>query len=81
MKELRGLKTPIGTYASWNLSSNPDGYDPSNPLNFYGGNYWYNHYTKLDQAPVGQNRQRLFGDASLKYKLNNHFYVKGTFRR
>ena len=81
MKELRGLKTPIGTYASWNLSSNPDGYDPTNPLNFYGGNYWYNHYTKLDQQPIGQNRQRLFGDASIKYKLNNHFYVKGTFRR
>ncbi len=81
MKELRGLKTPIGTYASWNLSSNPDGYDPTDPLNFYGGNYWYNHYTKLDQQPIGQNRQRLFGDASVKYKLNNHFYVKGTFRR
>ena len=82
MKELRGLKTPIGTYASWNLSSNPDGYDASNPLNFYGGNYWYNHYTKLDQQqPYGQNRQRMFGDVSLKYKLNSHFYVKGTARR
>ena len=81
MKELRGLKTPIGTYASWNLSANPDGYDATNPINFYGANYWYNHYTKLDQQPIGQNRQRLFGDLSLKYKLNNHFYVKGTLRR
>ncbi len=81
IKELRGLKTPIGTYASWNLSSNPDGYNPNSPIDFYGGNYWYNHYTKLDQQPVGQNRQRLFGDVSVKYKLNNHFYVKGTVRR
>ena len=81
MRELRGLKTPIGTYASWNFSSNPDGYDPSNPLNFYGANYWYNHYTAFDQTSNALNRQRLFGDISLKYKLNNHFYVKGTVRR
>jgi len=81
IKELRGLKTPIGTYASWNLSSNPDGYDANNPINFYGANYWYNHYTKLDLQPIVQNRQRLFGDVSVKYKLNSHFYVKGTFRR
>lgn len=81
MKELRGLKTPIGTFASWNLSSNPDGYDPTNPLNFYGGNYWYNHYAAFDQVRNGQNRQRLFGDVSLRYKLDNHFYVKGTVRK
>lgn len=81
MKELRNLKSPIGTFASWNLSSNPDGYDPSNPLNFYGANYWYNQYTHLDQLINSQNRQRMFGDVSLKYKLNNHFYAKGTVRR
>ncbi len=81
MKELRGLKTPIGTYASWNLSSNPDGYDPSSPIDFYGGNYWYNHYAAFDLTSNKQNRQRLFGDVSLKYKLNSHFYVKGTVRK
>ncbi len=81
MKELRGLKSPIGTYASWNLSSNPDGYTASNPLNFYGANYWYNQYTGLDQRKNGQNRQRMFGDVSVKYKLNNHLYAKGTVRR
>lgn len=81
MKELRGLKSPIGTFASWNLSSNPDGYTASNPLNFYGGNYWYNQYTHLDQQTNSQNRQRLFGDVSIKYKLNNHLYAKGTVRR
>ena len=81
MKELRGLKSPIGTYASWNLSSNPDGYDATDQLNFYGGNYWYNQYTHLDQQQYSQNRQRLFGHVSVKYKLNNHFYAKGTVRR
>ena len=81
MKELKDLTTPIGTYASWNFSSNPDGYDPANPLNFYGGNYWYNHYTRLQNNTTTQNRQRLFGDVSLKYKFNNHFYVKGTVRK
>ncbi len=81
MKELRGLKSPIGTFASWNLSSNPDGYTASDPLNFYGGNYWYNQYTHLDQQTNSQNRQRMFGDVSIKYKLNNHLYTKGTVRR
>lgn len=77
MKELRGLITPIGTYASWNFRSNPD----AGNTNIYKGNYWYNFYTWFDQVNYQQQRDRVFGDVSLTYKLNKNLRFKGTVRK
>jgi TonB-linked SusC/RagA family outer membrane protein len=77
-KELVDLKTPIGTYASWN-----PGFDPINgnmSQDFWKGNYWTNHYTWLKYYEQKQKRDRLFGDVSLAYKLNNDIRITGTYR-
>lgn len=81
LKELRNLKSPFGTLASWNLSTNPDGYDPNDPGYFYLGNYWYNFYSYFDNFNNVNNRDRLFGDFHVAYKLNKNFQVKGTIRK
>ncbi|HEY0749866.1 MAG TPA: hypothetical protein VGD26_01845, partial [Chitinophagaceae bacterium] len=80
MEELRGLKTPEGIYASWN-KANPTAYNPNNPRGFYAANYWYNFYTWLDLAKRVNNRDRLFGDLSLTYKITNDLSLRGTYRR
>lgn len=78
MKELRNLRTPIGTSPSWNFRSNPDA---GNASNVYRGNYWYNFYTWFDELDYTQKRDRFFGDAYLIYKINNNFRLKGTVRK
>ncbi len=80
-KSLRDLKSPFGTLATWNLRFNPDGYNPNNPDDFYKANYWYNHYAYFDNIDNTYNRNKFFGDASLTYKLNDNFRVKGTVRK
>ncbi len=80
MKELRGLKTNDGIYASWN-HGNPGSYDPSEPVKFYGGNYWFNFYTYFDLIQNPDSRDRFFGDVSLKYKINNDLTIKATYRK
>jgi len=80
MKELRGLKSPEGALASWN-HLNPGAYSASNPLKFYGGNYWYNFYAYFDQVSNLDRRDRVFGDVSLKYKITNDLSVKATYRK
>jgi TonB-linked SusC/RagA family outer membrane protein len=83
MKELRGLKTPSGTYASWNFRRNPNSFasfpDPTETV--YAGNYWYNFYTYFDLLDQNLRRERLFGDAFITFKLNNDFRVKATIRK
>lgn len=83
MRELRGLRTPIGTLASWNFRRNPNSFvsagDPRQSV--FGGNYWYNFYSYFDQINNQQRRDRLYGDVSLTYKLNNHFNVRATLRK
>jgi len=81
LHELRDLRSPYGTMATWNLRYNPDGYDPNNPQNFYKANYWDNPYSYYAQRPRVTYRNALTGDASLTYKLNNNFRVKGTVRK
>lgn len=84
MKELRDLHAPAqygGGLASWNWSSNPTAYDPSNPVGFFSGNYWYNFYSYMDNLDYNQRRDRLYGDVYLNFKLNSHFNVRGTVRR
>ena len=80
MKELRNLKSPQGEFASWN-HSNPTAYDPENPVNFYGANYWYNFYTYFDQTNNTNNRDRLFGNVSLNYKITDALSISGTYRK
>ena len=80
MRELRGLKSPEGILASWN-HANPYDYDASDPLGFYGANYWFNFYTYFDLIQNPDNRDRLFGDVSLRYKINNDLSVKATYRK
>ena len=80
MKELRGLTTPDGIYASWN-HANPNSFDPANTRNFYAGNYWYNHYTWFDMIKKQNQRDRLFGNVSLTYKINKDLKVSATYRK
>ena len=80
MKELRGLKTAQGVYASWN-HSNADSYNPTDPSSFYKGNYWFNPYTYFDNVKNLDSRDRLFGDVALTYKLTRDLTAKGTYRR
>ncbi len=80
MRELRGLRTPEGIYASWN-KANPGAYNPANPKSFYGGNYWMNPYSYFDLITNDNQRDRLFGDASITYKFNNDLRLKGTYRK
>ena len=80
LRELRGLKTPEGIYATWNIN-NPDSYNPNNKVGFYGANYWFNPYTWFDLVQSFDERNRLYGDVSMTYKFNNDFSIKGTYRR
>ncbi|MFD0795210.1 SusC/RagA family TonB-linked outer membrane protein [Mucilaginibacter litoreus] len=80
MKELQDLTSPDGTLVSWN-HQNPTSYDPSNPGYFYAGNYWYNMYKINDLNTKYNQRDRLYGNIYLQYKLNNDFSVKATYRK
>ena len=80
MKELRGLRTPDGVYASWNHAS-PATFNPGNPRAFYAGNYWYNFYTWYDLTNLTNQRDRFYGDVSLTYNITNDLRIKGTYRK
>ncbi len=80
MRELRTLTSPEGVFASWN-KNNPDAYDAANPRRSWGGNYWYNMYQYFDNINNSIRRDRLFGDVSLTYKINNDLKVKATYRK
>lgn len=80
MKELRGLTSPEGVLASWNRN-NPDAYTASNPQKSWAGNYWYNFYQYFDFVRNDNRRDRLSGDVSLTYKINNDLKVKATYRK
>lgn len=80
LKDLRGLQTPQGIYASWN-KANPSSYDPDNERAFYAANYWYNFYTYYDLINLTNVRDRLFGDISLTYKVTKDLNLKATYRK
>jgi TonB-linked SusC/RagA family outer membrane protein len=80
MKELQGLRTPDGIYASWN-KANPSSYDPANPRGFYAGNYWYNFYTWFNLVNQITSYDRFYGDVSLAYKITNDLRIKATYRK
>lgn len=80
MKELRGLKSPQGEFASWN-HNNPSSYNAADPTSFYGANYWYNFYTYFDHYSVINNRDRFYGNVRLAYQINNDLSIAGTYRK
>lgn len=80
MKELRDLRSPTGILGSWN-HNNPGSYDPTNPVKFYGGNYWFNFFSYFDNINNLERRDRLYGDVSLTYKYNNDLRIRGTYRK
>jgi TonB-linked SusC/RagA family outer membrane protein len=80
LRELRDLRTPTGALASWN-HNNPTATTNFSTVNFNRANYWYNWYSYLDNINYQNNRDRLFGDVNLAYKINDHFRVQGWVRR
>jgi len=80
MKELKNITSPDGTLATWN-HLDPGVYDPANPQHFYGANYWYNFFSYQDNIQDYNNRDRLYGNIALTYKLNNDFNIKATYRK
>lgn len=80
MRELRGLTSPEGVFASWN-KNNPDAYSPTNAAKSWGGNYWFNPYQYFDNINNSIRRDRVFGDVSLTYKVNNDLKVRLTYRK
>jgi len=80
MEELKDLTSPDGTLVSWN-HQNPTSYNASSPGAFYAGNYWYNMYKISELNTIYNQRDRLYGNIYLQYKLNKDFNVKATYRR
>ncbi|MCX8019602.1 MAG: SusC/RagA family TonB-linked outer membrane protein [Chitinophagaceae bacterium] len=80
MKELRGLRTPQGIWASWN-KANPTAYNPQNERAFYAGNYWYNFYTWFDLVKQYANTDRFYGDITLAYQLHKNWKVRAIYRK
>jgi TonB-linked SusC/RagA family outer membrane protein len=81
MKELRNIRSPLGTLASWNLRSNPNSFNPGSPGQFYRGNYWYNFYSYFENIDFYQVRDRIYGDLFVKYNLNRQLSFKATVRK
>lgn len=81
MEKLKDIRSPLGGLASWNLRSNPNGYDPNAPQNFYRGNYWYNFYSYFDNLDRKQVRDRLFGDVFLQYNVNKNLSFRASIRK
>lgn len=81
LRELATLATPDGTLASWNHSNPDEGFDQNDPNAFYRGKLWYNPYAYFNNIGFVTQRDRLFGDVSLTYKLNNDFSIRGTYRK
>ncbi len=80
LNELKDLRSPVGTLASWN-HFDPTSYDPKNPSYFYMGNWWINFYSYSDHLNNSNRSDRLFGDISLNYKISDGLDFRLTYRR
>jgi len=80
LRELKDLRSPVGTLASWN-HSDPPSYRADNPLLFYGANWVLNCFTYFDYVQIDNRSDRLFGDISLSYKIIEGLDLKVTYRR
>ncbi len=79
LKELQDFKSPIGTLVSWN-HTNPGATSTATTGSYLKGNYWYNHYSYLKYNTNDDHRQRVYGNASLRYKITKDWDVTGTYR-
>lgn len=85
IRELKDLTTP-GTAPgaellnSWN-HMNPNAYDPANPHGFFQSHYWYNMFSYADNETSMNQRDRLYGNLSLTYKVNSDLKFTGTYRK
>jgi TonB-linked SusC/RagA family outer membrane protein len=80
LKELKDLRSPYGTIASWN-HFDPSSYDPIHPSYFYRGNWWINFFSYSNQIMNSNKSDRLFGDISLNYRIIDGLDFKLTYRR
>jgi TonB-linked SusC/RagA family outer membrane protein len=80
IRELKDLRSPVNSLASWN-HNDPPAYRADDPILFYGGNYWTNFYSFYDYIKRYRRADRLFGDASLNYKIIEGLDFKVTYRR
>lgn len=80
LKDLRGLTTPDGIYASWN-HTNPSSYSPDNERGFYAANYWYNPYTYYDLIDRKTQKDRWYGNVYLTYKVYSDLNLTATYRK
>ncbi len=81
LKELRGVRGPNGEVATWN-HNNPESYTTAdNGASFYKAYYWHNPFGWQDNTLNYGQKDRLFGDVALTYKVNNDLKIKGTYRK
>ncbi len=82
LKELSGIKTPIGTIPSWNFRRNPGAWSAAAPQNsVWAGNYWYNPFTYFENIQRDQRRDRLYGDINMTVKFSKNLKFKGSIRK
>ncbi|OYW82256.1 MAG: hypothetical protein B7Z27_00255, partial [Sphingobacteriia bacterium 32-37-4] len=82
LKELSGIRTPIGTIPSWNFRRNPGAWSAAAPQNsVWAGNYWYNPFTYFENIQRDQRRDRLYGDINLTVKFSKNLKFKGSIRK
>jgi len=80
LRELKDLRTPTGIWASWN-HLNPTVFDPANTRPFYAGNYWYSFHKWFDLVKPVTNRDRFFGDLTLRFTPHKNWSLRGTYRK
>nr|WKN39217.1 SusC/RagA family TonB-linked outer membrane protein [Tunicatimonas sp. TK19036] len=70
LDRLKNTKTADGLQRLWNLSG-PEDLTPF---------YWNNPYWELQEASNQDQRERVFGNVSLSYQLNDHLNLTGWVR-
>jgi TonB-linked SusC/RagA family outer membrane protein len=80
LRELKDYVSPSGSLISWN-HDNVTSTSNFNTGRFSQGNYWYNPYAQLSRQVNMVNRNKLFGDLNLTFKLDDHFKVAVFARR
>lgn len=80
LRELQDFKTPTGASASWN-HTNPNANTTYETAGFNFANFWFNPFFYFKNIDDVTNRDRLFGDVNLTYKLDDHFKIAGFVRR
>ncbi|NCI51518.1 SusC/RagA family TonB-linked outer membrane protein [Sediminibacterium roseum] len=80
--ELSEIRDPYGNIGSWN-KPNPTSYGTTlaSQQNFFKANYWYNSFTYQKYLNNRSRKDRLYGDFSVTYKINNDLSVRALYRK